>query len=57
MYDSLIKKILLIVGLTYCVAMEKAFGKIPVLPAFLPPWGEAKLHICGTTVRICSRSG
>ena len=36
-YDSLIKKIPLIVGLTYYVAMEELLGKVPVLSTFLPP--------------------
>ena len=61
-YDSMIKKIPFIVCLTYCVAMEELLGKVPVLPAFLPPWGlarqgKAELCICGTTVRIFPRSG
>ena len=37
----MIKKIPFIVCLTYCVAMEELLGKVPVLPAFLLPWGLA----------------
>ena len=32
-HDSLIKKIPLIVGLTYCAAIEELLGKVPVPPA------------------------
>ena len=59
-YDSLIKIIPLIIGLTYCVNSGELLDKVPVLSAPLPrcgTWqGKAKLRRCSATDRIYSTS-